>query len=256
MATYLLNGMVEFNDETHSLKNKETDDVILLSFTSSGILSFLVSHKGDVISRNEIFDKIFDRNGVQTTNNNLNQYISALRKNIKSIGIEDDVIITVPRAGFMLNREIMVQQVTLSEEGHTVYKKTPFNIKNSLIFTFMFIALLISVCSVIYLLSILAHDVKISSLPERVSDKTIKINTCAFNIVGRENLISDVQYEEIIKAHFDEKEIQCPSGEYYYVFRNGSTKSRYQQFFMKCTGDANRPVYCTGVYEHFSGLNK
>lgn len=111
MTIILLNNIIEFDNDNSRLLNKSTGDVINLSLTSSGVLNLLIEHKGDVVSRNEIFDKIFVFNGNNITNNNLNQYISSLRRNIKSLGIEEEFIITVPRVGFMISRDIITSDI-------------------------------------------------------------------------------------------------------------------------------------------------
>ena len=50
-----------------------------LSITASALLYFFLRHTG-VVSRDEVLKKVWDDNGLTSSNSNLNQYLSMLRK--------------------------------------------------------------------------------------------------------------------------------------------------------------------------------
>lgn len=102
MASFLINSMIAFTDDEWLLRNVETSDEIILSPTSCRLLRYLLVHQGDVVSREDIFAQVFDPFGVNVTDNNLNQHVSQIRKTLSHLGLEEQIIVTVPRVGFMV----------------------------------------------------------------------------------------------------------------------------------------------------------
>jgi DNA-binding winged helix-turn-helix (wHTH) protein len=70
----------------------------------------LIAHQGEAIKREVIFKKVWDDYGMVSSNNNLNQCVSKLRKIMKMLGMEDEVIVTVPKIGFMLHQHVDVEK--------------------------------------------------------------------------------------------------------------------------------------------------
>lgn len=85
------------------------DEPISISNPSKRLLLLLITHHGEPVGREVIFKKVWDDYGMVSGNNNLNQCVSKLRRVIKNLGIEDEVIVTVPKVGFMLRYEIRVE---------------------------------------------------------------------------------------------------------------------------------------------------
>lgn len=83
-----IEGFVTFDTEDASLVNIITGDCIELSQTSNRLLTELLHHRSDILSRGEIFQSVFDKYGARASNSNLNQYISTLRKNMSHLGIQ------------------------------------------------------------------------------------------------------------------------------------------------------------------------
>lgn len=103
-----IDGFIIFDTEEASLANLLTGDSIELSATSTRLLTSLLQYRGDIISRLEIFQAVFENYGARVSNSNLNQYISTLRRSLSDLGMEKNVIITVPRIGFKISEEIIV----------------------------------------------------------------------------------------------------------------------------------------------------
>jgi len=105
-----IEGVVIFDTEKALLVNLLTGDCIELSQTSARLLAALLTHSGEVLARDEIFQSIFDKFGARASNSNLNQYISILRKNLHDLGIEQEIIITVPRVGFTISEHAVINE--------------------------------------------------------------------------------------------------------------------------------------------------
>lgn len=110
-----IEGFITFDSENAYLVNRLTGDRVDLSQTSSRLLNVLLNHHGDILSRNEIFQSVFDKFGARASNSNLNQYISMLRRTLNDLGVEKEIIVTVPRVGFKISKKATV--VHAGEQG-------------------------------------------------------------------------------------------------------------------------------------------
>ncbi|GAL04249.1 transcriptional regulatory protein C terminal domain [Photobacterium aphoticum] len=107
---YKINGFLYYDatDATLSINDEGTSDT-QLSITANALLYFLLQQPG-VITRDEIMEKVWDDNGLTSSNGNLNQYLSLLRKSFRHYQI-DNFIITVSRGRLEINKDITVEVV-------------------------------------------------------------------------------------------------------------------------------------------------
>ncbi|MFK3705309.1 DNA-binding winged helix-turn-helix (wHTH) protein [Raoultella sp. BIGb0138] len=77
-----------------------------LSITASALLYYFLRHP-EVISRDEVLKKVWDDNGLTSSNSNLNQYLSMLRKTFRHYDI-DNIIVTVSRGLLQLNPDLTI----------------------------------------------------------------------------------------------------------------------------------------------------
>lgn len=118
---YRINQTVIFNpdDGTLTLVEESHQDCvgeISLTPTASRLLHHLITHQGSVLQREELLERVWDNYGLKSSNNSLNQYISMLRRNFADLGLEEIVIVTVPRIGFMFSQELNV----VAEQGQSL----------------------------------------------------------------------------------------------------------------------------------------
>ncbi len=85
-----------------------------LSITASALFLFFITHK-EIISRNEVLSRVWDDNGLTSSNSNLNQYLSILLKTFRQYDIEN-IIVTVSRGHLQLNPVVTV--LPLAAESH------------------------------------------------------------------------------------------------------------------------------------------
>lgn len=104
---YKINAFIIYDavDGTLSLKKDEVDTQ--LSITANALLFYLIQKKG-VVSRDEVLKAVWDDNGLVSSNSNLNQYLSLLRKTFRQYGIEN-IIVTVARGRLEFNSEILLE---------------------------------------------------------------------------------------------------------------------------------------------------
>lgn len=108
---YRINGQILFDTDSGSLGLEGfPEESLAISNPSKRLLLLLIAHHGEQVSRELIFRKVWDDYGMVSSNNNLNQCVSKLRRVLKTLGIADEVIITVPKVGFMLAHNITLEK--------------------------------------------------------------------------------------------------------------------------------------------------
>ncbi|EJD6042015.1 winged helix family transcriptional regulator [Providencia rettgeri] len=106
---YKINAFIIYDavDGTLSLKEGEVDTQ--LSITANALLFYFIQHNG-VLSRDDILKSVWDDNGLVSSNSNLNQYLSILRKAFRQYGIEN-IIVTVGRGLLEFNSEVSLELI-------------------------------------------------------------------------------------------------------------------------------------------------
>ena len=93
-----------------------------LTPADSRLLLFFIEHRGEIVTRDAIFQAVWERYGLHSTNNTLNQYISLLRRTMTDHGLGAQVIKTIPKTGFIFSRDLSVIALT---EQHDVTAPAP-----------------------------------------------------------------------------------------------------------------------------------
>ncbi|CAI1666742.1 DNA-binding transcriptional activator CadC [Serratia fonticola] len=115
---YRFNDRVLFDGDSGTLGPSDfSDEATSISNPAKRLLLLLIANYGKPVEREVIFKKVWDDYGMISSNNNLNQCVSKLRRVLKVMGIDDEVIVTVPKIGFMLRREIQVE-ISQEDDGH------------------------------------------------------------------------------------------------------------------------------------------
>ncbi|HCR3980610.1 TPA: winged helix-turn-helix domain-containing protein [Kluyvera ascorbata] len=108
---YVLDGAVIYDPVNGTLRRTDENvtDAIHLTEIAGKILHHLVLHHGALVTRDTLFNEIWEKAGIAPSSNTLNQYISVLRKTLAGYIGEKDIIVTVPRAGYYLSKEVSVE---------------------------------------------------------------------------------------------------------------------------------------------------
>lgn len=106
---YRINAFIIYDavDGTLSLKEDEVDTQ--LSITANALLYYFIQNRG-VVSRDDVLKAVWDDNGLVSSNSNLNQYLSLLRKAFRQYGIEN-IIVTVARGRLEFNSDVTLELV-------------------------------------------------------------------------------------------------------------------------------------------------
>lgn len=96
----LINEVVHFFPASNMLRSvRSGGPEIILNAPVGRCLGLLLESPGKTVLRQYFYDEVWLKHGLYVTDNTFYQNISILRKALKTVGINDDVIKTVPRKG-------------------------------------------------------------------------------------------------------------------------------------------------------------
>ncbi|OUC37092.1 hypothetical protein BJP35_2357 [Enterobacter sp. J49] len=236
---HILNKEVVFSPDDGAIWLKEkADDKVILTPTLNRLLQCLIENHGKVITREEVFQHVWDRWGKEGSNNSLNQFISQLRKIFHSYGFSDDTITTVPRIGFILNNDIAIQ--TLHEQVPALFKKSL--ISNINLKIFFMCSMLLVIASMFYKLYPQQTDnLNISPKFTGVIDKCKVYALTEYDNSLSASLISNIQHF-IDKTHFS---CSTPGTLFFFLDSKVLAEQSGNLYVSTCRGNVNGFYNCT-----------
>lgn len=118
---FIINSNVVFNEKESTLERvNDTSSKVSLLKPTGRLLSLFVRNNNQLISREQLLNDVWEDYGLKASNNNLNNYISGLRKSLSQIG-EEDILITYPRQGFkFMAQTIKREDITMSDTASDI----------------------------------------------------------------------------------------------------------------------------------------
>ncbi|MCT4709985.1 winged helix-turn-helix domain-containing protein [Enterobacteriaceae bacterium H11S18] len=182
--TYIINGIIKYKPEDGTLWNiDDPERVLTLTLTNSNLLQFILDSNGDVLSREAVLENIWDKQGLRSSNNTLNQYISISRRTLSLLGA-DEVIITVPRIGFCLNGNVKVvkeidktDRLSTSATSVNVAKEAS-GIKRGLLVLLFFLMLLVIFVLSYHRRSTSPHEERAETTLEQQNNENAVLTLC------------------------------------------------------------------------------
>lgn len=113
---YLINEIIVFTPENNTLRAlNSTLKPIILHTPSSQCLLLLIKHNNQILSQKFLFEEVWENNGAIVTANALYQNIALIRKAFKTLGLDQEVIKTVPKQGIKLSAHIIERSIDVTE---------------------------------------------------------------------------------------------------------------------------------------------
>lgn len=105
---YLINETVLFSPEDCSLTPRKTwpSGRVKLHAPAAECLQLLLAQTGLPVSQKFLFNQVWEKKGAVVSTNTLYQSIASIRKGLKAVGIEDEIIRTLPKHGFQCNASV------------------------------------------------------------------------------------------------------------------------------------------------------
>ncbi|MDG1644387.1 CadC family transcriptional regulator [Klebsiella huaxiensis] len=106
---YTINGKINFIPQ-RSVLSLIADDTknVSLNIPVSRCLMLLIQQHGATVARETFFQEVWIKHGSQVTSNGFYQNISLLRRAFKELGVDEEIIVTVPRVGVRLEATLSV----------------------------------------------------------------------------------------------------------------------------------------------------
>lgn len=103
-----IEGFITFDTDDASLVNLLTGDYVVLSQNHKILLTEFLNLRGDILLRNQFIRLFLDKYDVCISNSNLTQYILALRRDLRCLGIKKKTIIAVPNIGYKISKDVII----------------------------------------------------------------------------------------------------------------------------------------------------
>ncbi|HCD1254260.1 TPA: winged helix-turn-helix domain-containing protein [Citrobacter amalonaticus] len=108
---YLINEIVYFYPANQLLESASEDKKsVSLNVPASRCLKLLLDKKGEIVTKHDFSQGVWESRGQYTSINALYQNISLIRKALREVGISQDVIHTIPREGFSFLGTAILQE--------------------------------------------------------------------------------------------------------------------------------------------------
>lgn len=121
---YIINDFLQFSPLSNRLtKLNEKNVYVTLNSPASRCLLMLIKQQGNIITQQEFMDEVWQKKGMVVGKNTYYQNISILRKTFKNIGMDEDIVITIPRIGLTLAQGVDIRFVP-AEENKSLLKSS------------------------------------------------------------------------------------------------------------------------------------
>lgn len=107
-----LNNFLVFEPEKKRIVCKGRQATI--SASASLCMELLIDNVGHLVTHQQFFDYVWRRFGMEPTSTSLYQNISALRRALNKVGLQEDIIRTMPRRGFLLSPQTTILKENVS----------------------------------------------------------------------------------------------------------------------------------------------
>ncbi|HCM9477835.1 winged helix-turn-helix domain-containing protein [Enterobacter roggenkampii] len=259
---FVIDNRVFYRSEDGAIwPSGDEGSTVILTLTMNRLLTCLLEKHGQVLTRNELLDNVWDAHGLRSSSHTLNKYISELRKHFVQFGITDECITTVPRVGFMFNSDIDVRDITEStiadgrlkedEESEiikVVHRTAVAGKKKALHYTLALIVLLISATLVVSGLVISSKDVK--EIKQIKPHFLFNYDTCPVYTVQSNSASLSEQKKELFLELANSNHIQCLEGTsfLYQVSESYLYGNKGRAFISRCTQKNNNYISCLNNY--------
>ncbi|WP_300000346.1 winged helix-turn-helix domain-containing protein [uncultured Cedecea sp.] len=156
---YIIQNAIRFDPADYTLEQThEPHTVVTLTVTMSRLLLFLVEKHGENVTKDDILSQVWEAHGLRASTNSLNKYISDLRQMFRALGLEDEIIATIPRVGFSISGAIVISTVSRMEsEIVPIVSATPLEERRDGLRTYQYVFLFIVVLFLSGLLFYIFH---------------------------------------------------------------------------------------------------
>ncbi|MFP1761173.1 winged helix-turn-helix domain-containing protein [Lonsdalea quercina] len=174
---YLINKSVVYTEKDNSLAwINRSEEAVSLSLPVAKLLKTLIINPGMTLSKEYLLTEVLEKNALAPSMNNLNNYISLLRKSLREYDLAE-LLMTVPKVGILFNT-LDIEAICDESEQNLLIEPPPQSpqaqankYKNPLIF----VAIGTVIVLILFYIFILSID-----LPYREIFRDTDITNCQF----------------------------------------------------------------------------
>ncbi|UTO00480.1 winged helix-turn-helix domain-containing protein [Serratia nematodiphila] len=112
----ILNQRIVYDKSSASLSAVDSpDDVTFLTTPANNCLQILLNNRSEITTQKELFAEVWEKHGIPINANTLYQNIAMIRKAFRQLGVEDDIIVTVPRRGMRMAQNLRIDAFPAEE---------------------------------------------------------------------------------------------------------------------------------------------
>ncbi|MBE3285221.1 winged helix-turn-helix domain-containing protein [Enterobacter cloacae complex sp. P31C] len=259
---FVIDNRVFYRSEDGAIwPSGDEGSTVILTLTMNRLLACLLEKHGQVLTRNELLDSVWDAHGLRSSSHTLNKYISELRKNFVQFGIVEECITTVPRVGFMFNSDVEVRVLTQptneaefrSEDDKNGTQKVKQRSSRRIIYSKLPVALALLVVLISATLITLGVRIPSKDLTHVKELKTyflFNYGTCPVYTVQRNSASLSEQKKELFIALAKEHTIDCLEGTsfLYQVSESYLYGNKGRAFISRCTSRNDEYISCLNNY--------
>ncbi|MFN3070487.1 transcriptional regulator [Serratia sp. J2] len=244
------------------------DNRVTLPRFASQLLEILIMKNDQSLSREHLLDIIWHNNGLSASSNNLNNYISIIRRSLSSIGL-DNIIITIPKYGFsfhakniskvenkltLLDEEFLDTKINQEECEPRYIEATLEKDKSKSIVVKLKWVSIFSCLAILLLIILYARFSYYSSMPKSAMDKYQgKYENCDIYVIwnGQHGFYSMDKISIEIKDLINKKIINCKLKSTVYVYKSaisdGLTFASHRVMVSQCPND--KQAICRNIHK-------
>lgn len=232
---YIINDLVMFDEQRSRLSLLEGQEEVFLSQAMARLLVLFIERNGQTLERDELFEKVWDDFGMRSSNANLNQHISLLRKEFALLGLPDNIIITVPKIGFKFLADITEVKGEVIRESRSLLEwSVP-------------VILLLSVCCSLYTLKVILADTQPPTKSEYLLGKVDRCNVFSYNRVEPGSIAAHL---DVVRSMLHKHNLTCSEDKEIRlnIEQHFSSKGAHRIFFSLCLKENS--ANCNNIYIH------
>jgi len=124
---YIINGFVEFHPAESTLRNlNDPEKVVVLNSPAGRCLLLLIKRSDQIVTQHEFMEIVWEQNGMLVTPNTFYQNVSILRKGLKKVGLDEGLVVTIPRVGLTLASGTQIKKRYSETLVETSEEEPPF----------------------------------------------------------------------------------------------------------------------------------
>ncbi|WP_440515034.1 winged helix-turn-helix domain-containing protein [Serratia sarumanii] len=212
---YVINEHLRYDPLSATLSSLENHhETLTLSRVNNGIMFLFVNNNNKLISRSDILKEIWENQGIDSSNNNLNNHISILRKSLAQCGC-NEIIKTIPKNGLIFSANSVTSLARERETPHTFNESTASekknlkdnSIRNRHAYNILRVFILISLAIlIVFFAPKVYEEVKISSYRKEV----FRLEQCRFYTTDDDTkLLSSEEIKYYLDVFLKEQKIDC-----------------------------------------------